>query len=57
MSLPPLTPQKSWVCILAIMVGLSGSGIGTRLSVPVPPLSIWVKFKTENVCATPARGM
>ena len=50
----PLVPHKSFVCILAIKPGLSGSGIGIKVSVPRPRLLSCVKFRAVNEAATPA---
>ena len=52
-----MNPQKSLDCILAINVGLVGSGIGTIVSVPVPRLLIWAKLNTVNDCAAPTMGI
>ena len=50
----PLVPHKSFVCILPIKPGLSGSGIGIKVSVPKPALLSCTKFKVEKVAAAPA---
>ena len=50
----PLVPHKSFVCILPIKPGLSGSGIGISVSVPRPRLLSCTKFKAEKVAAAPA---
>jgi hypothetical protein len=50
-------PQKSFVCMSAINVGLDGLGIGMILSVPIPRLLICLKFKVINHLAVPATGI
>ena len=52
-----VAPQKSFVCMSAINVGLIGFGIGMILSVPIPRLLICLKFSAVNDCAIPDVGM
>ena len=52
-----LNPQKSWVLISAMKVGLDGFGIGVIVVVPIPRLLTSVKFNTVKDFAIPVTGI